>query len=352
MGGEPGRGRAVGKILVARGGERKGGILPCCTAPAMAESVDSCSHCGKQGAGLKRCSRCKQVSYCGAACQNADWKGHKKSCALPVPLADVADSLHVAHVAGDWRGVLKWEGRMEELMANQPDETCEWVLRVFARAHTMGLNSTRSDNHGRSFVGLEERRIPLLGSLQRFRDQGECMYHMANTLKVLSFDSKASTWFQRARDVGAAHGFFSVESKACRGLGLLAMMDGRREEGVQLLRNALVAAELNELDDPEYELGALDSLIEALFNTHAIDEVEPLVLRYREAATAMSGKMGGFCRLELYSLLCSARLHEVPRLCTPHWDPLHTARPLPPPWPNSASLLKVAPRPRGARCTC
>ena len=43
-----------------------------------------------------------------------------------------------------------------------------------------------------------------------------------------------------------------------------------------MLRNALVAAELNELDDPQYELIALRPLMYALLKTHSIDEVEPL----------------------------------------------------------------------------
>ena len=45
-----------------------------------AKAMGSCSHCGKQREALKRCSRCKQDSYCGAECQNAAWKGHRKSC--------------------------------------------------------------------------------------------------------------------------------------------------------------------------------------------------------------------------------------------------------------------------------
>ena len=113
---------------------------------------------------------------------------------------------------------------------------------------------------------------------------------------------KGWEYFQRARDVGAAHGFFSVESKACSGLGTghpqtpnpkfqtltpkpqtpnpkpqtlnlqpptpnpnpqtlnsptAAMRDGRHEEGVALMRNALAAARLNETDDPKFEVDAL-----------------------------------------------------------------------------------------------
>ena len=63
----------------------------------MAANAECCAHCSKQGVGLKRCSRCKQASYCGAECQNADWKRHKKTCAPLVPLQDVAAKINAAH---------------------------------------------------------------------------------------------------------------------------------------------------------------------------------------------------------------------------------------------------------------
>jgi hypothetical protein len=199
---------------------------------------------------------------------------------------------------------------MEELIAGEPDFFCMGILLAFSNAHQMGLQATGSKNHARSRVGLEERRIPLLGKLQRFRDQGEAMCRVSNMLRFLARNSEAATWSQRARDVGAAHGFFLLESTACRELGMAAVEEGRDEEGVALLRNALVAAELNEFDDPQFELDALLSLIDALFKTDSFDEVEPLVLRYRQAAKAQSEK-GGFCLAEFDSLLFSARLHEV-----------------------------------------
>jgi len=275
----------------------------------MVASAECCAHCGKQGAGSKRCSRCKQASYCGTECQNADWKRHKKKCAPPVPLHDVAAKLDAAQAAGDWLGVLQWEGRMEELMALESDDDCSNILLVFCEANQMGRQATGSADYASSYAGLEERRIPLLGKLQRFRDQGQAMCNLSLILRLIKRKSEAATWHQRARDVGAAHGFFSVESQACRGLGMAAMDEGRHEEGVALLRNALVAAELNELDEPAFELDALKSLIVALFTINSIDEVEPLLLRYREAAKA-SGKED-FCFAELDSLLFSARLHEV-----------------------------------------
>jgi len=287
----------------------------------MAASAECCAHCGKQGAGFKRCSRCKQACYCGAECQNADWKRHKKTCAPPVPLQDVAAKLNAAGAAGDWRGVVKWEGRMEELMALQSDDDCSGILLNFSNAHLSGVQATGRKDHARSFVGLAERRIPLLSKLQRFRDQGNAMCRLSDMLRFLDRHSEAATWHQRARDVGAAHGFFSLESTACVGLGMEAMEEGRHEEGVALLRNALVAAELNELDDPKYEVIALDKLIDALFKTKSIDEVEPLVFRYREAAKAQSEKEGHLAYSALDCVYHTARLHEVlcmhPALGTP-----------------------------------
>ena len=76
------------------------------------------------------------------------------------------------------------------------------------------------------------------------------MCNLADILRPLGRNSEAATWYQRARDVGAAHGFFSVESSACMGLGMTANDAGRHEEGVELLRNALVAAELKKDKKP------------------------------------------------------------------------------------------------------
>ena len=81
--------------------------------------------------------------------------------------------------------MLKWEGRMEELMARQPDDDCSNVLSVFSDAHLMGFQETGSDDHAQSNVRLVERRIPLLGKLQRFWDQGEAMCHLSNILREL-----------------------------------------------------------------------------------------------------------------------------------------------------------------------
>jgi ankyrin repeat protein len=44
------------------------------------EAKAHCSYPGCSGAGLKKCTGCKQVRYCGQACQLAHWKAHKTDC--------------------------------------------------------------------------------------------------------------------------------------------------------------------------------------------------------------------------------------------------------------------------------
>jgi hypothetical protein len=275
----------------------------------------SCSHCGKEAAELKRCSVCKHASYCGAACQNAAWQKHKKKC---VTLEDVRKRVDAAGEGRDWRGVLKWEARMEQLLEGRSDAARNGTLEAFMCAHAFACDATGSTDHALAVVRLEDRRIELLGNIMRFRDQGEAMCEAAGYLVDAGKRQEAAGYFQRARDIGAAHGFFSIECKACCGLGRLAFEEGRHEEGLDLLRNALAASSLRENEDDTFmELKSLTDLINALFLEHKIDEAQPLILRFREAAEAESQKIGRVSFTELESLYASARLHEVGNPSTP-----------------------------------
>jgi len=178
---------------------------------AMADSAARCSHCGKVAKknGLPlHCSVCNHASYCGALCQSAGWQLHKKTC---VTLHDVRQRVSAAHEADDWRGVLKWEGRMDELMDGLKDAWCDWSLHAFSRAHELGYRSTGNEDHALSIIRLEERRVELLGKLGRFRDQGAALRAIANHLNRLGRTQESATCFQRARDLGAQHGFFPEE---------------------------------------------------------------------------------------------------------------------------------------------
>ena len=269
----------------------------------------SCSHCGNECAELRRCSVCKHASYCGAACQNAAWKKHKKKC---VTLEEVKKRVDAAVEDKDWRRVLKWEGRLEQMLEGRSDAARDYFLHHFKWAHSVASNATGSTDHALAAVRLQDRRIELLGKMERFRDQGAAMCEAAGYVANAGKRHESAAYLQRARDVGAAHGFFSVECRACLGLGRMALEEGRHEEGLDLQRNALAASSLREDEgDTRMELNVLAHLTEALFQTHKIDEVEPLVLRYREAAKAESQKVGRVCFMEQKSLYISAQLHEV-----------------------------------------
>jgi hypothetical protein len=273
------------------------------------EHKASCSHCGKECDELKRCSVCKHASYCGAACQTAAWKKHKKIC---VTLEEVKKRVQAAVEGVDWRGVLKWEGRLEQLLEGRSDAARDSFLKRFKSAHAFAWRATGSREHALAVARLQDRRIEILGKMERFRDQGELMCDTAENLRFHGRVQEAAGHFQRARDVGAAHGFFSVECKACLGLGRLTFREGRHEEALDLLRNALAASSLREDEnDTHMELTALQDFTDALFMTHGIDEAEPLVLRFREVAEAESQKIGHTCYWELQSLCSSARLLEV-----------------------------------------
>jgi hypothetical protein len=277
----------------------------------------SCSHCGKECEELKRCSVCKHASYCGAVCQNAAWKKHKKTC---VTLEEVRKRVAAAVEGDDWRGLIKWEGRLGQLLEGRSDAARNGTLSNFKWARTMAWTATGSIDHALAVVRLQDRRIELLGNMERFRDQGEEMCEAAEYLRFAWNRHEATAYYQRARDVGAAHGLFSIECRACGGLGNMAMMEEEsHEEGLDLLRNALAASSLRENEDDTFmELKCLTDLIGALFLVHKIDEAQSLVLRFREAAMAESQKIGRVCLWELESLYASARLHEVGNPSTPH----------------------------------
>ena len=205
---------------------------------------------------------------------------------------------------------------MEEMLENRSDAHCDGIISVYDQAHAAGFDATGNREILLSAVPLQERRVELLGKMQRFRDQGDTLCSLADTLVCIDKRKEAEGYFNRAREIGEAHGFFSVECRSCLGLGELATKQGRTEEAVELLRNALVCVPLCEEEDTTVELNVLHIFTNVLFRTHAIDEVEPLVLRFQKAAKVDSDEGGRISFYDLHSFYKSARLHEVLCTCT------------------------------------
>jgi len=131
----------------------------------------------------------------------------KKTC---VTLNDVFEKVNAAHLREDWREVLKWEGRIEDMMENQADAACNDILVVFVVAHMGAFNSTGSEDNLLSFVRLETRQVEVLGKMQRFRDQGETHSAMSPT------NSLFSTSARKRRRTSSGHGRLQKRTDSSR----------------------------------------------------------------------------------------------------------------------------------------
>jgi hypothetical protein len=116
-----------------------------------------------------------EAAYCGTECQKAAWKTHKKECKKPLPVDDVWEAVYAAAVSSDWKGVLKWESRMENLMENQTEDACLEVFEFFAQAHASAFDSTADKDHAMKSAKIGERRGDLLSKLGHFEDHGEVL---------------------------------------------------------------------------------------------------------------------------------------------------------------------------------
>ena len=214
----------------------------------------------------------------------------------PPPLKQVEESVKAAVAAGDWLGVLEWEGRIEELVEHESQKGM--TMKYFVNAHLMRWVDFKEDavgkEHGREYVILEERRIDLLEKQRQFPSKRSCPFrsgHQSAPHKR-SCCRKIKGFLQRARDIGATHGFLDVESEACQNLGQRAVREGRDEEAVELFRHAYSVATYDPEKDNSVFLCLLEYFTMILIGTHALEEAAPLVQRYREAAQTEARRMG------------------------------------------------------------
>jgi len=129
------------------------------------------------------------------------------------------------------------------------------------------------------------------------------------------------TWYQKARDLGAAHGFFALEFRASAALGQMAIEEGLHQEGADLLRHALAAllkdeagdaGSENDADRDFRELNVLAHFADALLTINAFDELEDLLPRFREKANPNPVEQTtGHLHFQLTLHYLGARLHEA-----------------------------------------
>lgn len=66
-------------------------ILPYAHVLSSPSASTYCSQCLKLPSELKRCSKCRQASYCSTNCQRQDWTYHKQECAHLATVTDEYD---------------------------------------------------------------------------------------------------------------------------------------------------------------------------------------------------------------------------------------------------------------------
>ena len=93
-------------------------------------------------------------------CQNAAWEGHKKKCVTD----SMFEKVYAARLVGNWREVLKWEGRIGEMVEHLSNAGYNFVLSTFVHANMLGLLSPLPRKHSFDIS-------PFLGSREASRDQ-------------------------------------------------------------------------------------------------------------------------------------------------------------------------------------
>ena len=254
-----------------------------------------CSFCQKKCKNPKQCSVCKVAVYCSAKCQKLSWtKGHRRTCKKVEQIGDTISEVGSVPDAPEWERILLMIPHVDAMLAchNTYEDQIAIIFTFVSALRSYGLTT---GSHDRIFemIPLEMRRAVLEGEQKMFRDQGETLNFIADCSMIIENDEQAMEYFEKSRKVGEAHGFFGIESRACRGIGSLLILKGRVDDGMDLLRNALAAAPLAEVDCSNLEAVALETLIYHLlgmpgeWDDTQQAEVDNLTLRYCSLAEGM-----------------------------------------------------------------
>ena len=166
-------------------------------------------------------------------------------------LEDIRRRVLDAFASHNWDEVLRWESRLEDLVAGQEQGTIRAVLFAFAFAYEC---TEKWDRAGHLWVRCAE----VCGALELLSKHLECVSRAGDCfMKCMDFKN-AAFWYERARDVSKEHGFVSRESKMCMGLGHVFSKAGRHSEGVEQQRRALAVAQSVGENDASYDRASLE----------------------------------------------------------------------------------------------
>jgi hypothetical protein len=194
----------------------------------------------------------------------------------------------------DWPEVLRWESRLEDLLV-VAEVFHPWLLHTFARANF-------AQGHFAKSSSLYQRRVQVLGNLERFSDAGKAMCDVGDCFHRLDDAEAAETWYLKAQNLGAQHGRFALECRASLGLAKMEWFLRRRsQEAEELFRHALTVVDFVEGDEVEtFERDISLELAKMLMTTGREEEAGPLIQRLRElAGTAGAAPLDTVVALQL-----------------------------------------------------
>ena len=283
------------------------------------------SQCAKTpGVIAKSCAKCRAVAYCGVECQKADWKTHKTTC-KPCSLY-AFEQATLGDEANDWRKTLKWSGFIEQFMRRglQPgptvDELRRTVLLVFTRAYATASIETGEHHYAYAAIPLLHERMALHVKYQRFAEQIESISMLGRMLAMTLHDTtneQVVECFQRAYDIGTAHGITRFDLTSSLDLGRIAHAQGRHADATNLFRAAIAASQRGDGTKSFAKLAILEmdsstALFDVLLHTGAYDEAEALSIRFSSVLrTAFGMSPKGLRPMQLYAHLQLARVHDA-----------------------------------------
>ena len=177
--------------------------------------------------------------------------------------------------------VLRWKGRIEELVKGQDQKIIYVLLKSFA----LGFERTEKFDKARL---LWERCAESCGASKRFSEQVQALTAVAECYVQEDDFKKAAVWLENARDVSKEHGFVSMESKSCSRLADFFLVAGRISDGVEQHRRAFRVAKRVGKNDASHDRASLEQralrgLVEALCQRDGhLEEAEALFTRLRE----------------------------------------------------------------------
>ena len=206
-------------------------------------------------------------------------------------LEDIRGRVRDAAASSDWDGILRWEERIDELVAGQDQRTTVEILQMFARAYGQ---RQKFDRAGLTYG----RAAEVYGESKLLSEQVHFLTRAGESFTAAGNSKNAVLWFESTRDVSAELGCVSLESRTCSRLGQAFTGVGRWNQAAEQHRRAVRVAQSVGQNDAFHdrasvERAALRGLVEVLcMEAGHEEEAEALLVRLREV-----GDTSAECRL-------------------------------------------------------